>query len=136
MKYSILSNILYFYRYLYREIPKTAVYHGIEVLGRILLPFFGILMPGIVVSAVEGGDLFRGLGLIGLAGLGVLLCNVLLNWGTYRVYFGENWFRTILQSDAVLRETKCLYRYVEYSDEQKIIKRAYHSMEGGDWAVS
>ncbi len=136
MKYSILSNVLFFYRYLYREIPRTAVYHGIAVLGRILLPFFGILMPGIVVSAVEGGDLFRGLGLIGLAGLGMLLCNGLLNWVEYRVYFGENWFRTILQSDAVLRETKCLYRYVEYGDEQKIIKRAYHSMEGGDWAVS
>ena len=67
--YSILSNVLYFHRGLYRENPKVAAYHAVTLLGRSLLPFFGILMPGIVVSAAEGGQLFRGLLMIGLAGL-------------------------------------------------------------------
>ena len=134
--YSILSNVLYFHRYLYREFPKTAAYHAVEVLGRILLPFFGILMPGIVVSAVEGGKLLRGLVLIGSAGLVILLCNSGVNWVSYRVYFWENTFRQVLLSDAVLKETICPYMYVEYGDEKKIIKRAYQCMEGGDGAVS
>lgn len=45
-QYSLLSNILYFYRYLYQEFPRTAIYHIILVLGRILLPLSGILLPG------------------------------------------------------------------------------------------
>ena len=133
--YSILSNVLYFHRCLYRENPKVAAYHAVTVLGRSLLPFFGILMPGIVVSAAEGGELFRGLMLIGLAGLVMMLCNALVSQVSGKIYFWENRFRQILMSDVVLKETKCLYKYVEYGEEKKSLKRSFQSMEGGDWAV-
>ena len=134
--YSILSNVLYFHRGLYRENPKVAAYHAVTLLGRSLLPFFGILMPGIVVSAAEGGQLFRGLLMIGLAGLVMMLCNALVSQVSGKSYFWENWFRQILISRVVLKETRCLYKYVEYGEEKKILKRAYQCMEGGDWAVS
>lgn len=136
MKYSILSNVLYFRRYFYREYPKVAFYDAVTVLGRIFFPFLGILMPGIVVSAVEGGDLFRGLIIIGLAGLAILLCNASVQWASGRIYYWESDFRSILLGDALLKETKCPYPYVEYGEEKKIIKRAYYSLWMGDGAVS
>ncbi len=136
MKYSIFSNVLYFHRYLYREYPKVAAYHAVMVAGRILFLFFGILMPGIVVSAVEGGDLYRGLMMTGLSGGAILLCNAMVQWASSRTYYWESTFREPLLSDAVLKETEGPYQYVEYGEEKKIIKRAYQSMWLGDGAVS
>ncbi|MCI9651962.1 MAG: GHKL domain-containing protein [Lachnospiraceae bacterium] len=66
--YPLLSNIRYYYRLLYREFPRLAACHAVTVIGGILLPFMGILMPGIVLSQVSAGELFRGLALIALAG--------------------------------------------------------------------
>ncbi|MCI9143853.1 MAG: ABC transporter ATP-binding protein [Lachnospiraceae bacterium] len=135
-EYPIISNICYFYKMAYREFPKLVSCHFILVAGRILQPFLGILMPGIVLNMVTGGDLFRGLAVITLAGTGMLLCNALIRKITSKTYFIENVWRTILLSLAVLKETKCLYKYVEYGEQKDITKRAYQSMMGGDDAVS
>jgi ATP-binding cassette subfamily B protein len=130
-KYTLLSNVLYFHRYLYREYPRVAAYHAVSIIGEILLPVFGILMPGIVLRAVEGGGLLRGLGYIGLAGIGILLCNGMVSDISTRVQFWHNTFREVLLSDVVLKEMKCLYRYVEYGEEKRAIKRVHQSLAGG-----
>ena len=135
-KYTLLSNIRYFYRYAYREFPRLAGYHAVTTLGRIFLPFFGILMPGIVLHMVEAGELLWGLAVIALAGTAMLICNSLVEQTETKAYFLENVFRTILLGDIVLKQMKCRYKYVEYDEQKKVTKRAYQSMEGGDWAVS
>lgn len=134
--YSLFSNIRYYYGLIYREFPHVAVYHAITMLGRILLPFFGILMPGIVLGAVSDGRLFRGLAAIALAGTVMVVGESIVSQVGSKTYFYENMFRTMLLGQAVLKETKCLYKYVEYGDQKKITKRAYQSMQAGDWAVS
>lgn len=134
--YPLLSNIRYYYRLLYREFPRVAIYHAITTFGRILLPFIGILMPGIVLSQVSAGGLFQGLAVIALAGGAALIAESLVSQADSKIYFYENTFRNILLGEAVLKQTKCLYKYVEYGDQKKITRRAYQSMQGGDWAVS
>lgn len=135
-RYTVFSNICYFYRLCYQEIPKLAFYHLIIVLGKIFQPFLGILMPGIVLSMVEKKELFTGLGVIALAGTLMLICNALVRQTETKSYFWENYFRTVLMSEAVLKETKCLYKYVEYDKQKDVTKRVYQSMDGGDGAVS
>lgn len=135
-KYSIFSNVCYFYRLCYREIPKLVPYHIIVVLGKSFRPFLGILMPGIVLHMVEKGELFTGLGVIGLAGTLFLICNTMIWQTETKAYFWENHFRSVLVSEAVLKETKYLYKYVEYDKQKEITKRAYQSMNYGDNSVS
>ena len=140
--YPLLSNIRYYYRLLYREFPHVAVCHAVTMFGRILLPFLGILMPGIVLSQVSEGGLFQGLAVIALAGGVALIAESLVSQAGSKTYFYENTFRNILLGEAVLKQTKCLYKYVEYGEwkkgipQKKITRRAYQSMQGGDWAVS
>lgn len=135
-QYSLLSNILYFYRYLYREFPRTAIYHIILVLGRILLPLSGILLPGIALRVVEEGRLIQGLLVITGTGLVMLLCNSLVQWASQSVYFWENRFRQTLLGDAVLAQFQSRYQYVEYDKHRECTRRAYQSMTCGDWAIS
>lgn len=134
--YSIFSNVLYFHRYLYREKPRMALHHVMIVLGRILGPFLAILMPGIVVSVVQKGELLQGLGVIALAGLLYMVCDGMAQGFERGNYFNENVFRTSLLGDAVMKEMKLHYKEVEYGERKNIIKRAYQCMDGGDWAVS
>ena len=133
--YPLLSNIRYYYRLLYREFPRLAACHAVTVIGGILLPFMGILMPGIVLSQVSAGELFRGLALIALAGGVMLLGGSIVSQVNSKTYFFENMFRNILFGEVVLKETRCLYRYVEYDEQKKITKRAYQSLDSGDWSV-
>lgn len=135
-QYSLPSNILYFYRYLYREFPHTAFYHIILVLGRILLPLFGILLPGLALRVVEQGRLTQGLLVISGAGLVLLACNSLVQWASESVYFWENRFRQTLLGDAVLAQMRFRYQYVEYDSHKEYTRRAYQGMACGDWAIS
>lgn len=135
-KYSILSNVIYFRKYLYKECPKTVIYDMIIVVGRSLSPFLGILMPGIVLGAMERGEMLWGLALIALAGAAMIACDALVQGMNARMYFSENIIRTYLLSDMVMKQMKCRYKYVEYDEQKKVTGRAYHSMEGGDWVVS
>lgn len=135
-KYTLLSNIRYFYHCAYRELPRLAGYHAVMVLSGSLLPFFGILMPGIVLRAVEEGNLVRGLAAITLAGYVMIVCKAMAAQTQSRAYFLENVFRTILLGKIVLKQIKCHYKYVEYDAQKKITKRAYQSMERGDGAIS
>ncbi len=100
--YSILSNVFYFHRHAYREYPRLAFYHLVSVLGRILLPVSRILMPGLVLSMVEKGEWIPGMAVIALAGFSILLCQSLVQQVQSRMYFCENFFRTILLNEAVL----------------------------------
>ena len=108
--YPLLSNIRYYYRLLYREFPQAAVCHAVTMFGRILLPFLGILMPGIVLSQVSEGGLFQGLAVIALAGGVALIAESLVSQAGSKTYFYENTFRNILLGEAVLKQTKCLYK--------------------------
>ena len=134
--YSILSNVFYFHRHAYREYPRLAFYHLVSVLGRILLPVSGILMPGLVLSMVEKGEWIPGMAVIALAGFSILLCQSLVQQVQSRMYFCENFFRTILLNEAVLKQMKCLYQYLEYDEQNNITRRDYQSLGGGDTAVS
>lgn len=134
--YSILSNVFYFHRCAYREYPRLAFYHLASVLGRILLPVSGILMPGLVLSMVEQGEWLRGLSVIALVGSAIWLCQSLVQQVENRMYFCENVFRTILFGEVVLKQMKCLYKYVEYDEQKNITRRAYQSLSGGDASVS
>lgn len=133
--YPLLSNIRYYYKLLYREFPRLAACHAVTVIGGVLLPFMGILMPGIVLSQVSAGELFRGLALIALAGGAMLLGSAIVSQVNSKTYFFENMFRNILFGEVVLKETRCLYKYVEYDEQKKITKRAYQSLDSGDWSV-
>ncbi len=130
--YPILSNIVYFYKYAYREYPQLALYHLILFAGDSLLPFFDILMPGIVLQMAEQGNLIKGLGIIAAAGLILLLFHSIVKQFTWKTYFWENTLRVLLIGDAVLKGTKCLYKYVEYGEEKKISRHAYQNMLQGD----
>lgn len=135
-KYSILSNIIYFRKYLYKECPKTVIYDIILVIGRSLIPFLGILMPGIVLGAMERGEVLQGLTLIALAGAAMIASDALVQGMNAKIYFSENILRTFLLSDMVMKQMKCHYKYVEYDEQKKVTGRAYQSMEGGDGVVS
>ena len=134
--YPLLSNILYFFKTAYKEYPRLALYHAILLIGDSLLPFFGILMPGIVLAMAEQENLWKGLGIITAAGLIMLLFRSLINQFTWKTYFWENTLRTLRAGDAALKGMKCLYKYVEYGEQKKISRRAYQSMMGGDSSVS
>ncbi|MCI8798280.1 ABC transporter ATP-binding protein/permease [Acetatifactor muris] len=134
--YSVFSNVCYFYQQCYREIPKLPAYHIIVVLGKSFRPFLGILLPGIVLYMVEKGELFAGLMVIALAGILFLICNTMIWQTETKAYFWENHFRSVLVGEAVLKETKYLYKYVEYDKQKEITKRAYQSMQWGDNSVS
>lgn len=135
-RYSILSNILYFHKYLYREFPKMAVYNIVMVITRSLAPFLGILMPGVALAMVERGKLWEGLLAIALLGAVMMGCDALSQDLNTKSYFYENVFRSILLGDAVLEQTKFLYKFIEYGEGKKITKRAYQSVNGGDWAFT
>ncbi len=134
--HSVLSNVLYFQKYLYREFPIMAVYNMVIVVGRCLAPLLAILVPGILLAMVERGELLWGLLAIGLMGAAMIACDALTQGLSMKRYFYENVFRSILLSDAVLKQTRCLYKYVEYGEEKKITKRAYQSMDRGDGSVT
>lgn len=134
--YPLLSNILYFFRTAYREYPHLALYHAILLAADILLPFFSILMPGIVLAMAEQGNLWKGLGTITAAGLLMVIFHSLRGQLTRKTYFWENTLRTLRTGDAVLKGMKCLYKYVEYGEEKKITRRAYQNMLYGDWSIS
>lgn len=134
--HSVLSNILYFHKCLYREFPVMAVYHVVRAVCRSLAPLLAILMPGIALAMVERGELLTGLLAIGLMGAAMMACDALARGLEIKSYFLENVFRSILLSDAVLKQMRCLYRYVEYGEEKKITKRAYQCIDGGDWALT
>lgn len=131
-KYSMLSNIVYFHKYLYGEYPKLAAYHVISVVSRCIAPLLGILMPGIVLSMAEGGNLLRGLVVIALAGLGMMICDVAREGVDNKIYFWENLFRTVMISDVVLKLLRCHYKHVEYGEQKKVTRRVYQSMESGN----
>lgn len=135
-KHSIFSNIVYFHKRLYREFPKIASYYVIIVIARSLAPFLGILMPGVVLAMVEQGKLLEGLLAIALLGTVMIVCAALSQALITKSYFYENVFRSILLGDAVLKQTKLLYKFIEYGEEKKITKRAYQSMNGGDWVFT
>lgn len=135
-KHSILSNILYYHKCLYKEFPRTAVYNVVMVITRSLAPFLAILMPGVVLAMVERGKLWEGLLAIALMGAAMMGCDAMSQALHTKSYFYENVFRSILLGDAVLKQTKFLYKFIEYGEEKKITKRAYQSMNGGDWAFT
>ncbi len=134
--YSILSNILYFHKYAYREYPRLAFYHLTLIVCNSMLPFFMLIIPGILLEMVVQGNLWKGLGVIAAAGLPMILSRSLLSQFTWKAYFWENTLRTVMLGDAILKGMKCLYKYVEYGEEKKISKRAYQSMTAGDAAIS
>lgn len=134
--YSIPSNILYFYKYAYREYPRLAFYHLTLLISDSLLPFFGLIMPGIVLEMIEQRELWKGLGVIAAAGLMITLFRSLVFQFTWKTYFWENTLRTLMVSDAVLKGMKCLYKYVEYGEQKKNTRRAYQCMMHGDSAIS
>jgi ATP-binding cassette subfamily B protein len=135
-RHSILSNIVYFQKCLYKEFPRMAVYNIVIVVCRSLAPLLTILLPGVVLAVAERGELLAGLAVIVLMGGAMMACDALSQSLSMKSYFYENVFRSILLSDAVLKQTKCLYKYVEYGEEKKITKRAYQCLDNGDYAVT
>lgn len=135
-KYSLCSNIIYFHRRIYKRFPRLAVCHLVAVVSEILFPCFGILMPGIVVAAVEKGELAQGLAAVTGAGLVMLLCNALRGQIGWIIYFRENLWRNVLLGEAVLKGMICRYEYVEYDECREITKRTYESLLRGDGSVS
>ena len=134
--HSILSNVLYFQKCLYRDFPRMAAYNVIIVICRSLAPFLAILMPGVALSMAERGELLRGLLTIALMGAAMIACDALTQGLSMQGYFYKNVFRSILLSDAVLKQTRCTYKYVEYGEEKKNTKRAYQCIDSGDWAIT
>ncbi len=135
-KYSVWSNILYMYKLAYGENRRLALYHVLVVISGCGLPVFGILMPGIVLEAVEGGEFLKGLGIIAAAGLVMLVFNSVNGWIDWSTYFYENHFRNQMVGNSVLKGMKCLYKYVEYGEQKNITRRAYQSLQKGDGSVS
>lgn len=132
--YPIWSNVLYFYKIAYKEIPKLAVYHIVYVLGNSIMPLCGILMPGVVLRMVQQENLLKGLLVIAGAGAVVMICEALLSPG-WAKYFYENTLNGTLQSMVVYKGTKCLYKYVEYGETKKVTKQAYSSLYQGDGSI-
>ena len=129
--YPVWSNVLYFHKIAYKEIPKLAVYHIVYILGNSIMPLCGILMPGIVLRMVQQESLPRGLSVIAGAGAAVMIFDALLSSG-WAKYFYENTLNGTLQNMAVYKGMKCLYKYVEYGETKKITKQAYSSLYQGD----
>lgn len=135
-KYSLFSNVLYFHKYAYQIRPDLIVYHVVGVIGGILLPLLGIVLPGIVLDMVERKEILAGMGIIALAGGVMILLNALTQGMDNRQYFDENYLRQYILSDLVLKGLKCRYEYVEYGEHKATARRAYQSFTGGDNAVS
>lgn len=134
--YPVLSNVLYFHKLAYREMPRLAVYHICLVLGNSILPFFGILMPGIVLRMAQQEGLLKGLLVIAGAGAVVMICEALRSRLESKKYFYENTLRDTLLGMAVHKGMKCLYKYVEYGEARKVTRQAYNSLCCGDNAIS
>lgn len=134
--YSMCSNILYFYRFAYREFPQLALCHLCSAVSSIFLPCFGILMPGIVVAVVEKGELLPGLAVITAAGFVIMLFHAFSGQIWHKIYFWENTWREVLLGKTVLKGMKCHYQYVEYDEYKKVTRRAYQSLLRGDGSIS
>lgn len=135
-RYSMGSNIIYFYRRVYKEFPQLACFHLLSVVSEILLPCFGILMPGIVVAMVEKENLPMGLAGIAAAGAVMMLCGTISQQINRKIYFHENLWRNMLLGDAALKGMRCRYEYVEYGNHREITRKAYYSLLRGDGSVS
>lgn len=135
-KYSMFSNVLYFHRYAYRMFPDLAVYHLFSVIGGILMPLFGIVLPSIVLTMVERKELLSGMGIIASVGGVMILLNALSQGMNNRQYFYENDLRQYILSNMVLKGLRCRYEYIEYGEHKATARRAYQSYRGGDNAVS
>ncbi len=135
-KYSILSNTVYFARYAYRQYPMLSVYHIASVFCGIFNPFLGILLPGVVLNAVETGKLNQGLLLIGGMGGILLLFHMLAGYMNGRIYFLENQLRQFILADMVLKGLRCRYEYVEYGEHRETARRAYRTFNQGDSCIS
>ena len=136
-KYPIPSTVLYFYKYAYRSSPALAGYHFCHVLVGILMPFLGILMPGIVLEMVQRGNLSTGLAVIAGAGLLITVCHSLSAGITKKIYFYQNDLRArSFLSDVILKGMRCRYEYVESEEGRTLSKRVYESLMWGDWSFS
>lgn len=136
-KYSVPSTVLYFYKYAYRSSPALARYHFCSVLFGILMPFLGILMPGIVLQAVQRGSLPAGLAAIAGAGLLSAACSSLSAGVSRKMYFYENDLRArSLLSDVILKGLRCRYEYVESEEGRTLSKRVYEGLMWGDMSFS
>lgn len=136
-KYTIPSTVLYFYKYAYRSSPALAKYHFFIVLLRILLPFLGILMPGIVLGVVQRGNLPAGLAAIAGAGLLFAACNSLSGNIAQKMYFYENDLRArSLLTDVILKGLRCRYEYVESEEGRILSKQVYENLMWGDMSFS
>ncbi len=134
--YSILQNIIYFYRFYRTHIPAFLWLCLIEIIFGAIQPYFGIYLPKLAVDLVTKGAtverLAAALGVFGILCFCVYVSKSASEEGKYFLY---NTKRNDLLAVLFLKSLRIPYSYVEEGEAKKLYWEATKVIEGGDWCA-
>ncbi len=135
--YSIGSDIWFFIRYYKQYEPMVLVCCAAEILLGALLPFFSIYLPKVAIDLVAQGAGTREV-LVLLGGFTLLLIVFYgaksgVEQGKYNLY---NSHRTNMVGLLFLKSLRVKYEYAESGPMRKIYRKAWGSLDSGDWSAA
>lgn len=135
--YSVVSNVLYFWKLFWQNEPIILVLCGIEIVLASITPLVGIYLPKLTIDLitrrVNMQELFAIMVpfTIGMMLLYGISCGV--GVGKYHFY---NMQRTNFLGALFLKSQRVKYAYEESGEVKKIYWRAQGALTGGDWSAS
>ena len=134
-KYSVLGNVGYVFSLIW-EFDKS-IYAALLITSAagVLLPFYGIYLPKLVISFIEQqvlpGEFFKVIG--SLAAIAALVYFLDAYFGAHR-YWHTNMIRNDVMWKAFLKTLYCDYKIIESAQGQTKYQKALMSIMNGDWS--
>lgn len=131
--YSILNNMIFLIKDMWRTYPLLVVYLIIQVVFSVVLPVLTMLLPKItlelVLARAEAGKIVAVLGGLGLTIAVLMALTKMAEQGRYMMY---NSMRNHYQIRLFKQSLSCDYDFIEKAEGQKMYMRAYDPLTNGD----
>lgn len=135
-KYSVISNVFFWFRYYWKHVPISVILIGVEVLLSAVLPLVGIYLPKLTIDLLLGNastkDMLLVLGVFGFLLALLYGISTAISQGNY---FKLNGVRDIAMGDTFLKSLRISYEIPESEWGKNIYQKALKSSRSGDWSA-
>lgn len=134
-QYSIIQNTIYILKLIIKKDKMLLLLLSLEALTGVLLPFFSIYLPKLVIDALIAKSTIQHIVMI-IGGFSILIAVVyfLHHYITTVRYWHSNFLRMNSMWELFKKTLYCDYENIESATGQICYQKALNSLSGGDWS--